>query len=198
MPYANFIAVSKEGFEKGSFIMHRCHGVTTDINTDGSRAVMKMKATITQRFSLDDSEVDAESDCRFCYFWIRVPETGDWNAMLVWHWYEEDKLIPVDPRKIPVIDDDLLATFPAGYTCLAYCQQVTMGVNIAKDMPGHLLNRGAEGATKVAGEMHDKLYWNLSCFLCYIQSLATCLPFQLNHLVVKKKCLPTVGTNAHK
>lgn len=34
--------------------MHRCHGTTTDITLDATRAVTKMKATITQRFSLQE------------------------------------------------------------------------------------------------------------------------------------------------
>ena len=58
--------------DKGAFIMHRIHGSTTDITPDARRAVTKMKATITQRFELDGCEVDAEADCRFCFFWERV------------------------------------------------------------------------------------------------------------------------------
>src|ERR1700710_1052999 len=63
--YRDFIAGSKAGMDKGAFIMHRCHGTTTDINREGMRAVTKMKATITQRFIIDGAEVDAECDCRF-------------------------------------------------------------------------------------------------------------------------------------
>lgn len=68
VPYREFIEVSKSGMDKGAFIMHRCHGVTTDITPDGLRAVTKMKATITQRFEIDNCEVDAETDCRFLFF----------------------------------------------------------------------------------------------------------------------------------
>ncbi|KAM0249719.1 hypothetical protein ACHAQJ_008921 [Trichoderma viride] len=145
--------------------MHRCHGLTTDVNADATRAVTKMKATITQRFILDGCEVDAESDCRFYYFWIKIPETGDWKAFLVRHWYEKDKLIPVDPRRIPELDDNLLQTFPQGYRYLGYCQQKTMGAKIAKDMPGHFRDRLAEGANKAAGENHDMLYWKVKEWL---------------------------------
>jgi hypothetical protein len=38
--------------DNGAFIMHRIHGSSVDITSDGSRAVVKMKASITQRFDL--------------------------------------------------------------------------------------------------------------------------------------------------
>jgi hypothetical protein len=143
--------------DKGAFIMHRCHGTTTDISPDGLRAVTKMKATITQRFLIDGCEVDAESDCRFCFFWQKETEgemAGEWRARFVRHWYEKDKLIPVDPRKVPRLDDDKLKGFPTGYRYLAYCQEETMEVNVKRDMPGHR----REPDTPSGGK-HDELYW---------------------------------------
>ena len=100
------MSTSKVGMDKGAFIMHRCHGVTSDITADGMRAVTKMKATITQRFIINGCEVDAEADCRFCFFFEKI--NGNWGARFVRHWYEKDKLIPVNPTKIPTIDDDRL------------------------------------------------------------------------------------------
>ena len=76
-------SILKAGMDKGAFIMHRCHGVTTDITTDATRAVTKMKATITQRFTIDGAEVDAEADCRFCLFFEKV--NGRWGARFVRH-----------------------------------------------------------------------------------------------------------------
>jgi len=70
--------------DRGAFIMHRVHGSTTDIQ--GNRAVTKMKATITQRFELDGCEVDAESDCRFCFFFEK--RVDKWGAVYVRHWYQ--------------------------------------------------------------------------------------------------------------
>ncbi|RVX72314.1 Uncharacterized protein B0A52_04519 [Exophiala mesophila] len=147
--------------------MHRCHGITTDINRSATRAVTKMKATITQRFVLDGCEVDAESDCRFLFFWIKVDDRatpveegqdGEWRARWVRHWYEKDKLIAVNPGKVPVLDEAKLEQFPSGYRYLAYCQEQTMGVQVLKDMPGHNREKGIEGGSKVAGEKHDLLY----------------------------------------
>lgn len=149
--YNDFIAISKSGMDKGAFIMHRCHGTTTDINPGGTRAVTKMKATITQRFTIDGAEVDAESDCRFCYFWEKVD--GKWGARYVRHWYEKDKLIPVNPAKVPVLNEEKLKGYPEGYRYLAYCQEAIMGCKVVMDMPGHRRSAGTPN-----GEKHDLLY----------------------------------------
>ncbi|KAJ7868770.1 hypothetical protein B0H14DRAFT_2728797 [Mycena olivaceomarginata] len=132
----DFIETSKDGMDSGASIMHR-----------GNRAVVKMKATISQRFALppDSILVDAESDCRFCFFFEK-DSAGRWGARFVRHFYEKDKLIPVDPRHVPVIDDDKLGTFPVGYRYLGYCQEECMpGIKVKRDMPG------------IRGEQHDLL-----------------------------------------
>ena len=137
--------------DNGAFIMHRCHGITSDISANTLRAVTKMKATITQRFVIDGCEVDAESDCRFCFFFEKVDDC--WGARFVRHWYEKDKLIPVNPTKVPQLDEAKLSTYPPGYRYLAYCQELTMGVVVAKDMPGHKRDAGT-----INGVKHDLLY----------------------------------------
>ncbi|KAL3492809.1 hypothetical protein BJX62DRAFT_250301 [Aspergillus germanicus] len=153
--YKDFIAASQAGMDGGAFIMHRCHGVTTDIvelpETGTLRAVTKLKATITQRFTISGIEVDAEADCRFCFFFEKVD--GVWGARFVRHWYEKDKLLPVVPGRFPEIDVQKLKGYPDGYKCLAYCQELTMGVNVLRDMPGHRRHVGS-----VNGEKHDLLY----------------------------------------
>jgi len=149
--YTDFIEGSKAGMDKGAFIMHRCHGVTSDISLDGRRAVTKMKATITQRFIIDGAEVDAEADCRFCFFFEKLD--GRWGARFVRHWYEKDKLIPTNPAKVPQLDIEKLNSYPEGYKYLAYCQEATMGVEVLKDMPGHRRHEGTP-----SGDKHDLLY----------------------------------------
>jgi hypothetical protein len=151
--------------DNGAFIMHRVHGSTTDINTEATRAVTKMKATITQRFDINGCEADAESDCRFLFFWIKVPETGEWRAKFVRHWYEKDKLIPVNPAKVPVLDEEKLKEYPSGYRYLAYCQEKTMGVKVMLDMPGHNRENGIEHGSKIGGEKHNLLYWQAKKWL---------------------------------
>ena len=148
--------------DKGVFIMHRIHGSTTDINKEATRAVTKMKATITQRFELDDNiEADAESDCRFVFFWSRDPESGNWTASFVRHFYEKDKLIPVDPNRVPTIDHSEAIKYPVGYRYLAYCQERTMGVKVLRDLPGHL----RESGTTVNGSKHDLLYTQIKSWM---------------------------------
>lgn len=154
MSYEEFIRVSQIGMDSGAFIMHRIHGSTTDINPTGTRATTKMKATITQRFLIDECQVDAETDCRFCFFWEKDTNTGNWGARLARHWYEKDKLIPVDPRRVPRLDEEKLKTYPNGYRYLAYCQEATMGVKVKMDMPGHRRDND-----NVNGQKHDLLYW---------------------------------------
>lgn len=94
---------------------------------DGTRTVTKMKAVITQRFTIDECEVEVDADCRFCYLWERV-SGGDWKARLVRHWHEEDNMIPVNPNKVPKWDDRTLAQYSPGYAMLTYCQDATENV----------------------------------------------------------------------
>jgi hypothetical protein len=155
--YADFLKMSQLGMDKGAFIMHRIHGTTTDINAEATRAVTKMKATISQRFELktvDDKtcEADAESDCRFCFFFSRN-EKNEWKAQYTRHWYEKDKLIPVNPNLVPALDEARLQRYPVGYRYLAYCQEATMGVKVALDLPGH-----RRDGDSVCGKNHDQLY----------------------------------------
>lgn len=157
--WSDFIEGSKAGMDKGAFIMHRIHGTTTDITPGARRAVTKMKATITQRFVIDGAEVDAESDCRFCFFFEKAAD-GRWGARLVRHWYEKDKLIPVNPAVVPTLDAEKLKTYPEGYRYLAYCQEATMGVTVLKDMPGHRRHVGTPN-----GEKHDLLYRQAKAWL---------------------------------
>jgi hypothetical protein len=79
---------------------------------------------------------------------------GNWGARFVRHFYEKDKLIPVDPRRIPVIDDKKLGMFPAGYKYLGYCQEQCMpGIKVKCDMPG------------IRGEEHDFLLRQVKAWL---------------------------------
>lgn len=159
--FRDFLEISKTTMDKGPFIMHRCNGASTDIRPDGTRAVTKMKAVITQRFIIDACEVDVEVDCRFCYFWERDGR-GDWKARLVRHWYEKDKMIPVNPNKIPFLDEEKLARFPPGYRIIAYCQEATMeGITVLQGMPGHR----REDESTPSRQAHDKLLWQCKKWL---------------------------------
>ncbi|CAH0024582.1 unnamed protein product, partial [Clonostachys rhizophaga] len=148
-----FITASQTGMDKGAFIIHRCHGASTDINIEATRAVIKLKATITQRVKVDDVEFDVEADCRFCFYFEKVD--GKWGARLVRHWYEKDKMILNHPTKGLQLemDEDKLNNYPAGYKYLSYWQEITMGVRVLTDMPGHRRRIDTLNLKK-----HDELY----------------------------------------
>lgn len=112
--------------------MHRENGTLVNLNLAKDRAVGKMKATITQRFTLDGCEVDVECDCRFI-FWCKKEE-GEWKAQYNKLFYEKSKLIPVDGKNVPDIPQDVLAKYPEGYKYLAAAQHKA-GHSILNDLP---------------------------------------------------------------
>lgn len=134
VPIDDFIKISQTGFEKGVKIAHRANGATVDIATSGpcarSRGVGKLKATITQRFVMktaggEPCEVDVDADCTLCFFVEKKPSddgVGEWKAHFFKGFYTKDKMSPVDPRRIPELDDAKLSSFPDGYKYLAYGQ----------------------------------------------------------------------------
>jgi hypothetical protein len=97
----------------GAFIILRCHGISTEINQQGMRAVTKMKARITQRFILDGIDADAESDCRFCLFWLKTPQGG-----------MEDEICPTLVRKGMLTLENLFSV-SALYHTFVFSIQIT-------------------------------------------------------------------------
>lgn len=71
----------------------------------------------------------------------------------------QDKLIPVNPSRVPKLDESLLEQLPSGYRYLAYCQEKTMGVKVLRDMPGHVRENFVESGNRACGEKHNLLYW---------------------------------------
>jgi hypothetical protein len=50
---------------------------------------------------------------------------------------KKDKLIPMNPAKVPVMDKEKPKRYPSGYRYLAYCLGITVGVKIILDMLGN-------------------------------------------------------------
>ncbi|KAH8902989.1 hypothetical protein BR93DRAFT_226038 [Coniochaeta sp. PMI_546] len=138
LPIDDFIEVSKDGKAKGAFIMHRECGTLVELNTEGTRAVGKMKATITQRFSMpaqqgkhlltpasddgdDEVEFDVDCDCRFIFFCEKDP-TGAWKAHYVKLDYDKDKVVPADGKSAPVFSTAEMKNYPEGYKYLGAAQ----------------------------------------------------------------------------
>ena len=130
-PAADFIRVSREGFERGVRILHFLGGTSVDLA--GPRAVAQTKMTITQRAVVHDVECDVVCTGRFYDFLER--RDGRWGIVLRQPIYEIDRLAPVSGGPGPELEAELLTAFPAGYRHLAYIQ-TQIGYDVKRDMPG--------------------------------------------------------------
>jgi hypothetical protein len=145
-PAAQFIDVSREGFERGVRILHFLGGSSVDVA--GARAISQTKMTITQRTTVHDVECDVVCTGRF-YDFLEL-RSGRWGIVLRQPIYEQDRLTPVSGGAGPQLDAALLDQFPVGYRHLAYVQ-TQIGYDVKRDMPGltgpevqDLYRRGAE------------------------------------------------------
>jgi hypothetical protein len=143
---ADFIRVSRAGFERGVSILHFLGGTTID--RAGDRAIAQTKMTISQRASVHDVECDVVCTGRFYDFLARGAR--GWEIVLRQPIYEKDRLDPVDPSATLVLDAERLRKFPVGYRHLAYIQ-TAIGYDVKPDMPGltgpetkRLYERGAD------------------------------------------------------
>jgi hypothetical protein len=130
-PAAEFIRVSREGFERGVRILHFLGGTT--ISLAGERAIAQTRMTIMQRADVHGIECDVACTGRFYDFLER--RGGRWGLVLRQPIYEKDRLDPVDPAARLELDAAVLAGFPAGYRHLAYIQ-AGIGYDVKRDMPG--------------------------------------------------------------
>lgn len=135
----DFIEVSKRGRAKGDFIMHRENGTLVDLNPSTLRAVGKMKATITQRFTFDNITFDIECDCRFIFFCHKSPTSTsggklEWKMQYSKLFYEKDKVVPVDGKTVPTFTEEELSKYPVGYQLLG-AAQAKLGHEILGGLP---------------------------------------------------------------
>jgi SnoaL-like protein len=152
-PAAEFIRVSREGFERGVRILHFLGGCSVDVV--GVRAIAQTKMTITQRATVDGVLCDVVCTGRFYDFLERRADR--WGLVLRQPIYEQDRLSPLDPAARLTLDDERLAEFPVGYRHLAYVQ-TAIGYQVKRDMPGlvgaevdALYGRGAQWLAGSAG-----------------------------------------------
>ncbi len=130
-PATEFIAASREGFERGVLILHSLGGFTCDIA--GDRAIAQTKMSIMQRASVDGVLVDVTCTGRFYDFFER--REGQWKIARRQPIYEKDRLDPVDPAASLALDAAVLERFPAGYRHLAYVQAKN-GFTVRSGLPG--------------------------------------------------------------
>ena len=120
--------------------MHRENGTLVDLNPSTSRAVGKMKATITQRFTMDNITFDVECDNRFIFFCTKAPTSTsngkpEWKTQYVKLFYEKDKVVSVDGGKtVPTFTEEELNKYPVGYQYLG-AAQAKLGHQILTDLP---------------------------------------------------------------
>ncbi|HET6505099.1 MAG TPA: nuclear transport factor 2 family protein [Amycolatopsis sp.] len=138
---AEFIAVSKKGFDNGVSILHFLGGHTSDVA--GSRAVAQTKMTINQRAKVDGVAVDVVCTGRF-YDFLAVHD-GQWKLVRRQPIYEKDRLDVVDPAATLSLEPALLDRFPSGYRHLGYLQ-TKAGFTVKTGLPG------------LTGEAVDRLY----------------------------------------
>ena len=155
-PATRFIEVSREGFERGVSILHFLGGVTCEIA--GTRAVAQTKMTINQRATVDGVLVDVVCTGRFYDFLEKRPERArhvdGWGIVRRQPIYEKDRIDPVDPAAVLVLDQAHLASFPEGYRHLGYLQSRN-GFSVKLGLPGlrgdAVQKLYAEGAQWLAG-----------------------------------------------
>ena len=126
-----FAELTRRGWGNGILVNHALSGIHVDIA--GDRAIAQTKVTIAQRAMVDGVLCDAFCDGRFYDLFER--RAGDWKIMLRHPIYERDRLQTVSPGAAPVLDTDLLESFPEGYRHLAYLQ-TRLGLTVKRDMPG--------------------------------------------------------------
>jgi len=130
-PAAEFIRVSREGWDRGVSILHFLGGISIDLA--GDRAVAQTKMTISQRATVHGVACDVVCTGRFHDFLEK--RDGRWG--LVWRQpiYEKDRIDPIDPAATLRLDAQILAGFSEGYRHLAYIQE-QIGYRVKRDMPG--------------------------------------------------------------
>ena len=147
---SDFIAVSRQGFDRGVRILHFLGGTTVDVA--GVRAIAQTRMTIAQRADVDGVLCDVACDGRFYDFFER--RDGEWNIFLRQSIYDKDCLDPVDPTATVTLDCALLGQFREVYRHLAYAQ-TRIGFTVKRDMPqltGATVERlYADGAQWLAG-----------------------------------------------
>lgn len=136
-----FIAMNKQGWERGVSILHFLGGFTAEI--EGNRAITQTKMTISQRGEVHGVLVDVVCTGRFFDFLEK--RDGKWGMCLRQPIYEKDRMDPIKPDTTVTLDEQVLAQFPVGYQHLAYIQ-TQVGYPVKNDMPG------------LKGEEVEKLY----------------------------------------
>ena len=136
---AEFIRVSKDGFErgvpKGFSILHFLGGSSIDLA--GHRAVAQTKMTISQRAPIHQEGHDVLVDvlCTGRFYDFLEKREGRWGLVTRRVCYEKDRMDPVNPAETVKLDPEVLKQFPVGYQHLGYLQ-AGLGFKVKTNLPG--------------------------------------------------------------
>ena len=125
-----FVAGSQAAFNRGLEVLHTLSGSSIDIH--GDRAIAQTKMAIHQR--ADVGGVVCDCVCMGRFYDFLEKRDGRWGLVSRRPIYEKDRLDPVDTSKHLELDQQKLATLPAGYRHLALLQQ-GIGLNVKLDLP---------------------------------------------------------------
>jgi SnoaL-like domain len=133
-PFADFIRVTREGWDKGVSILHFLGGSAVEVT--GERAIAQTKMTISQRGMVEgvDGPVLCDVVCTGRFYDFMTKHNGEWKLLHRQPIYEKDRIDPVDPSAQLRLNKTALATFPEGYRHLAYIQ-TRIGYKVKMDMP---------------------------------------------------------------
>ena len=133
-PFADFIRVTQEGWDKGVSILHFLGGSAIEVS--GERAIAQTKMTISQRGMVEGTTGPVLCDvvCTGRFYDFVQRHEGEWKLLHRQPIYEKDRIDPLDPAAAPVLDPKALAGFPEGYRHLAYIQS-RIGYKVKLDMP---------------------------------------------------------------
>ena len=126
-----FVAICRAGWANGVTVTHRLGGSSIELN--GTRALAQTRVTISQRAPVEGVPCDVTCIGRFYDFLER--RDGGWGLVLRQSIYELDRLDPVTPGTVPVLDAALLDRFPIGYRHLAYLQ-TRIGYDVTPNLAG--------------------------------------------------------------
>lgn len=129
-PFAEFIRVTREGWDRGVSILHFLGG--SAIQVQGDRAIAQTKMTISQRGPVEGVVCDVVCTGRFYDFVQR--HQGEWKLLHRQPIYEKDRIDPLDAAADLRLDAARLAQMPEGYRHLAYIQ-TGIGYTVKMDMP---------------------------------------------------------------
>lgn len=124
-----FVAGSKAAWDRGARSSHFVGG--SRITVRGAKAIAESRMVLMVRSVLDGEEVDVTCYGRF--YDHMVKHEGAWRILERRCIYEKDRLDPVRPGAVVVLDQALLKRFPEGYQHVAYVQSRS-GMKVLEDL----------------------------------------------------------------